>query len=140
MVVGVAASFANHAASPGAGAALVEEAHRRAVSAPATMVATHMREVFGQNLTALMVGVANPKTVGRWMRGQEPHPATLARLRAAYQIATLLELATSRQTVQAWFMGMNPDLGDRAPALVLADEPDASPQVMRAARTFLAHG
>lgn len=120
--------------------ALIEEAHRRAVATGLSEVAAEMIDVFGQNLTALMAGVENRRTVGRWLRGQEPHPANLVRLRAAYQIATLLELATSRQTVLAWFMGMNPYLEDRAPALVLADAPDEAPRVMQAARSFLAHG
>lgn len=126
--------------APTSAADLIAEAHRRAVVTPAAELAARMQELFGQNLTALMAGVENPKTVGRWVRGQEPHPTNLARLRAAFQIASLLELATSRQTVQAWFMGMNPGLGDRAPALVLADGPTDAPRVMRAARAFLAHG
>ncbi len=99
-----------------------------------------MRDLFGQNLTALLAGIASPKTVARWTRGQVPHPAHLARLRAAFQIATLIELGASRQTAQAWFVGMNPILDHRSPAVVLADEPEAAPRVMEAARAFLAHG
>ncbi len=120
--------------------ALLEEAHRRPVSSTPAEVASRMRDLFGQNLTALLAGIDSPKTVARWTRGQVPHPANLARLRAAFQIATVLELGASRQTAQAWFVGMNPILGDCAPASVLADEPDAAPRVMRAARAFLAHG
>ena len=119
---------------------LLDLTHRTAMSSPAAMIASRMRELFGQNLTAMMAGVENSKTVGRWIRGQEPHPGNLVRLRTAYQIALLLESATSEQTVRAWFMGMNPSLEDRSPALVLADEPDEAPRVMRAARGFLAHG
>ena len=37
----------------------------------------------------------------------------------------------------AWFIGMNPDLDDRAPALMLAEEPQ---EVLLAARNFLANG
>ena len=121
-------------------ARVVHEAHLRAVSTPAPDMARYLQALFGQPMTALVAGIENPKTVGRWARGQTPHPANLARIRNAFQIATLLESATSRQTVQSWFMGMNPHLDDRAPALVLADEPDAAPRVMQAARAFLAHG
>lgn len=140
MAVAVAPTLEREVVTPTSAADLIAEAHRSTVTTPAAELATHMQELFGQNLTALMSGVENPKTVGRWVRGQEPHPANLARLRDVFHIATLLELATSRQTVRAWFMGMNPDLGDRAPALVLADEPTGAPLVMRAARAFLAHG
>ena len=119
---------------------MVEAAHQRTIQATPAEMAIRLQELFGQNLTALVVGVENPKTVGRWARGQAPHPSNLARLRNAFHVATLLEWATSRQTVQSWFMGMNPYLDDRAPALVLADEPDEAPRVMRAARAFLAQG
>ncbi len=119
---------------------ILEEAHQRAVTATPAEMASHLQELLGQKLTALMAGVENPKTVGKWARGQEPHPTNLDRIRDTFQIATLLELASSRQTVRSWLMGMNPSLDDRAPALVLADEPEAAPQVMRAARGFLAHG
>lgn len=121
-------------------ARMVEEAHQRAIEATPAEIAVYLQGLLGQNLTALLAGIENPKTVARWARGQEPHPSNLARVRNAFQIATLLELATSRQTVRSWFMGMNPSLDDRAPALVLADEPGEAPSVMRAARAFLAHG
>jgi hypothetical protein len=39
--------------------------------------------------------------------------------------------------VQAWLLGMNPLLDDRAPAVVLSEDPAA---VMRAARYFVANG
>jgi hypothetical protein len=128
-----------HGDTPSA-ARLTDEAHRRAVNATAAELATHLQALFGQHLTALLAGIDNPKTVGRWARGQTPHPGNLARLRNAYHIATLLELGESQQTAQSWFMGMNPHLGDRAPALVLADQPEEAATVLQAARTFLAHG
>jgi hypothetical protein len=39
--------------------------------------------------------------------------------------------------VRAWFMGMNPELDDQAPARVLRREPE---RVLQAARQFLAGG
>jgi hypothetical protein len=119
---------------------VIAEAHRRTVAATPASMASYLQELFGQGLTALILGLDNPKTVGRWARGTAPHPGNLARVRNVFHIAILLELATSRQTVQSWFMGMNPLLDDRAPALVLTDEPDNAPRVMQAARAFLAHG
>ena len=119
---------------------LLERVHHRAVTASPAEMAAYLQDVFGQQLTALMTGIDNPKTVGRWARGQAPHPATGKRLRDAYQIALLLDQARSRQTAQSWFMGMNPHLGDRSPAIVLADDAEGAHVVMQAARTFLAHG
>lgn len=121
------------------GSELLAEAHRRTVNATAAELASHLQTLLGQHLTSLLAGIDNPKTVGRWARGQVPHATNLTRLRNAYHIATLLELGESAQTAQSWFMGMNPHLGDQAPALVLADQPDEAPRVLQAARTFLAH-
>ena len=52
------------------------------------------------------------------------------------QVVQLLLQVDSAETVRAWFSGMNPDLDDRPPATVLADEPG---RVLQAARAFLAH-
>jgi hypothetical protein len=60
-------------------------------------------------------------------------------LTAAFQVAKLIELATSAEVARAWFLGMNPALNDELPAQVIAEDPtDGGRRVMRAARTFLA--
>jgi hypothetical protein len=46
-----------------------------------------------------------------------------------------LEQGEGRTTIQAWFCGMNPELNDQAPALVIRDDPG---EVLLAARAFLA--
>ncbi len=140
MAIATSATSEAATARQDAAAAVLATAHQRAVTATPAEMAGRMQDLFGQNLTALVCGIDNPKTVGKWAQGQVPHPSNLTRLRNAFQIATLLELAESRQTAQAWFMGLNPYLSDRAPALVLADEPGDAPRVMRAARAYLAHG
>jgi hypothetical protein len=104
-------------------------------------MAAFLQELVGQQLTAYMTGVADPKAVGKWARGERvPRGEAARRLRDAYHVATLLTLGESAQTARAWFMGMNPLLDDRAPAAVFAAEPDGSARAMRAARAFLAHG
>lgn len=60
-----------------------------------------------------------------------------ARLRSALGIAELLLEVEALDTVQAWFVGRNPMLGDRAPAIVVAEDPE---KVRRAARDLVAHG
>jgi hypothetical protein len=59
------------------------------------------------------------------------------RLRSAYEIAWLLRQVESPETVVGWFIGVNPELDDRPPALEIADRPAA---VMQAARAFLVNG
>lgn len=119
---------------------LIATVHQRAETASTSEQAAYLQELFGQQLTALMTGMDNPKTVGRWVCGQVPHAANGTRMRDVYQIALLLDLAQSRQTAQSWFMGMNPHLDDRSPALVLADDEQGASRVMQAARAFLAYG
>jgi hypothetical protein len=112
-----------------------QQAFDQATRATAAQLATFLQDLFGQKLTALLAGVGDPKAVGQWARGERaPHPAAEQRLRRAYQVAALLLRADSAPTVRAWFTGMNPQLDDRAPALVLADEPE---RVVQAARAFV---
>ncbi len=99
-------------------------------------LARSLQEVLGQRLVAVIAGVRDHKAVGEWARGtRQPHPASAQRLRQAYQVTRLLLEAEETDTVRAWFMGMDPLLDDRAPALVLRDDPAA---VLRAARAFRA--
>jgi hypothetical protein len=99
-------------------------------------IAEHLQDVLGQRLTALIVGVADAKAVGKWARRERtPHPDHEQRLRHAFHVTQLLLQAESAATVRAWFLGMNPHLDDQAPALVLRHDPLA---VLRAARAFLA--
>ena len=101
-------------------------------------MASYLQQLFGQRLTAAITGVDDARTVGRWIRGQEPQTAFRGRLRDAYQIAKLIELAESRETARAWFMGMNPSLNDAPPAQVIAEDvQEGGRRVMKAARTFL---
>ena len=101
-------------------------------------MASYLQQLFGQRLTAAITGVEDARTVGRWIRGQEPQTAYRGRLRDAYQVAKLIELAESRETARAWFLGMNPSLSDAPPAQVIAEDlQEGGRRVMQAARTFL---
>jgi hypothetical protein len=120
-------------------ATTIEQAvHGQAARTPLAQVVTYLQDVLGQRLTAVVAGVADAKAVGKWAKGQRlPHPDAELRLRHAYQVAQLLIQAESAETVRAWFLGMNPDLDDEAPAVVLGKDPA---RVLQAARTFLAQG
>ena len=97
-----------------------------------------LQDILGQRMVAVIAGVSDAKAVGKWARGERtPHPENEQRLRVAFQVVQLLLQKESSETVRAWFAGMNPDLDDQAPALMLAKDPH---EVLLAARNFLANG
>jgi hypothetical protein len=98
-----------------------------------------LREILGARLVAYISSVSSTQPIGEWANcTNEPSLEKLERLRTAYSIAMLLCEREGAATVQSWFQGMNPRLGDQAPARVLRDQPIgvALPEVMTAARSF----
>ncbi len=97
-----------------------------------------LQKVLGERLTAVIA-------TGTWLPAESTamrswlwlNRESEDRLRSALSIATLLLEEEQQETVQAWFVGKNPMLGDRAPAIVLAEDPE---KVRRAARDLVAHG
>jgi len=118
--------------------AIEQAAHGLATRLDVPSLVRSLQNVLGQRLVAVIAGVSDAKAVGKWARGERsPHPAAEHRLRHAFHITQLLLQQESAETVRAWFIGMNPDLDDQAPALLLAEDPHA---VLLAARNFLANG
>ena len=102
---------------PGAVAKSKVEAHKQAVTMDVAGSARYLQEMYGQKLVAHMAGIDDPKRVGKWaQREQAPRSGAEQRLRAAYQITHLLLAHDSDHVVRAWFIGMNPQLDDEAPA------------------------
>ena len=96
-----------------------------------------LQDILGQRMVAVLAGVSDVKAVGKWARAERvPHPDAERRLRDAFQITQLLLKQESGETVRAWFTGMNPDLDDQAPVLMLGEHPH---DVLLAARNFLAN-
>jgi len=115
------------------------QAHRSTVEASTADIAAFLQDALGQRLVAFMVGVEDPKTVGRWAKGQVPRDSDVERrLREAHQIFRLLLEKESPYTVRAWFVGLNPQLNDEAPATVI--RAGNARDVLVAARAFLAGG
>lgn len=109
----------------------------RAVGQPISNAVANLQEVLGQRLTAVIAGTTDGKAVWQWAKGERrPHPQTEKRLPDAYQVARLLLEREAPEVVRAWFIGMNPELDDTAPALVIAEDPKL---VLSAARAFLSH-
>ncbi|MBI4493875.1 MAG: XRE family transcriptional regulator [Chloroflexi bacterium] len=118
--------------------ALEQAAHGLATRLEVPSLVRSLQDVLGQRLVAVIAGVSDAKAVGKWARGERvPHPEAERRLRHAFYITQLLLQQESAETVRAWFIGMNPDLDDQAPALALTEHPQ---EVLSAARDFLANG
>jgi hypothetical protein len=117
----------------------VSRAHRTTVESSAADMAGFLQDALGQKLVAYMTGVEDPKAVGKWGSGQRnPRPESEERLRAAFQVFRLLTTAESPHTVRAWFVGLNPQLGDESPAAAIRE--GNLRDVMTAAKAFLAGG
>lgn len=102
-----------------------------------------LREILGAKLVAYLGSVKETRAVRQWADGERrPSADVLQRLRDAYHVAALLHERDAAPVVQAWFMGMNPQLDDVPPARLLREGrlEDAGPAVLSAARAFAATG
>ena len=118
-------------------------AHAEAVRLPFSELVTELRALLGVRLVAYLASVRETRAVNQWCDGtRETDADTVRRLRDAFVIAKTLAQSDPPSVVQAWFQGLNPSLDDRSPARLLREgEPgDAGPQVLAAARAFLATG
>ena len=119
--------------------AAAAEAHRTTVESSVADIAAFLQDAVGQKLVAFMVGVEDPKTVGRWAGGRVPQDVDVERrLRDAHQVFRLLLTKESPYTVRAWFVGLNPQLDDESPATAIRE--GRSRDVFVAAKAFLAGG
>ena len=117
-------------------------AHREALRLPASKVVEKLVEIVGRKLTEYIGGVKDARAVDRWTAGGAIYGDAESRLRFAFQVARALSEHDSPTVVQAWLMGVNPELGDRVPLrLMRENEIDAvAPAILSAARAFLAGG
>jgi hypothetical protein len=120
---------------------LTQQVHRQATIAPVREIAGLLQELLSRRLTAFIAGVADGKTVTRWATGEvetiRDYEMEL-RLRTTYEIAQLLLTADAAQTVKAWFIGLNPHLGDTSPAEAIRE--GRLREALAAARAFAAGG
>lgn len=115
-------------------------AHREALTLAWPEIVKRLTEILGRKLTAYLASIKDVRMVDRWIAGTTPYGDVEARLRFAYQVARTLSEHDSPRVVQAWFTGINPELGDRVPLRLLKEE-DLSriaPEVLGAARAFIA--
>ncbi len=121
---------------------IVEKAHRDSVTRPLSEIARTLEQVLSRRLTAVIVGVKDGKTIARWASGNTEeirNDETEQRLRTTYQIVLLLlQSQDSQQTVKAWFIGLNPQLGDVSPAEAIRN--GQLQDALAAARAFIVGG
>ncbi len=115
-------------------------AHREALTLAWPQIVTRLIEMLGRKLTAYLAGIKDVRALDRWIAGTIPYGDIEARLRFAYQVARTLCEHDSSRVVQAWFTGVNPELGDRVPLRLLKEEDlnRIAPEILGAARALVA--
>jgi hypothetical protein len=119
------------------------EAHRESLSKTFPELVSWLAGAIGRKLTAYVANVKDVRTVDRWTKGiGTPYGDAEPRLRFTFQVVRTLTEYDSPQVVQAWLMGVNPELGDRVPVRLLreGDLNIIAPEVLGAVRAFIAGG
>lgn len=105
---------------------LLERAHKMSVTLPVAEKARFVHDVLGARLAAASLGLKDTRTLQSWTRGGTVKGSDQEhRLQALYRVAAALDEAFSPAVAAAFLRGSNPLLEDRAPMLVLADDPPA---------------
>ena len=102
-------------------------------------LACFLQEHLGREVTAFLAG-AEAGTLESWVAGEaEPDTLVLDRLRSADEAVRYIVRAYGGETAKSWLFGMNPWLGDKAPASVLrnGDRPETWKSVVEAAQAFV---
>lgn len=80
-------------------------------------------EVLGRSIVQHLAGISDPQAVRDWIGGtRQPRTTTEQRLRTAYRVFQIINLADTEYTARAWFIGLNPQLGDEAPATAIRED------------------
>ena len=82
------------------------------------------------------------RALDRWVNGVLAYGNAEPRPRLTFQVARTLADYDSSSTIQAWLMGVNPELDDRVPLAPLREGEIAKvgAEIMAAARSFIAGG
>lgn len=118
------------------------KAYRESLTLSFPELVKRLTDVIGRKLTAYVAGVKDVRALDRWMEGSEPYGEAEARLRFTFQVVSTLLEHDSAKIIQAWLMGVNPELGDRVPLRLLreADLNSAAAEILAAVRAFIAGG
>ncbi len=100
-------------------------------------VVQRARDIFGRKLSKIIMSGSSQSLNGIDLQQLTANDRGRMALATAVDIAEGLLALEAKPTVQAWFVGKNGMLDDRAPALVVRADPDS---VREAARQFTAYG
>lgn len=77
----------------------------------------------GATLVATLSGVKDRKLPYKWATasGPVPRPEALQRLQVAHRVWNLITSSESDHVTRSWFIGLNPRLGEEAPAMALRE-------------------
>ena len=107
---------------------------------PLSEISRELATIIGKKLTAYIGHAKDTRTVDCWISGGEADEDAEQRLRFAYHVVKIVREQESPKVVQAWLIGMNPELDDRVMIRMLREEPldTAVPFILGAARAFAA--
>lgn len=119
----------------------VHEAHEFATRSTFGELAEYLLDTLGPRYATVGLGLADARQVKAWRDfGTTPREGAVAdRLILLTQVTRAISRAYSSDTAAAFLRSANPDLEDRSPLLVIADDEPllAQTDVMRAVRAFL---
>jgi hypothetical protein len=118
-----------------------EQLRQQATAASPREMAGLLREVLTAELTAYVVGLDDARPVVRWASGESTDlgdEAVEKRLRAAYEVVSLLLMFDAPRTIQAWFTGQEPNLDGSSPAERIRE--GRFDETLGAATAFVARG
>lgn len=116
--------------------------HRVAASAAFPSIVEKLVAIIGRKLTSYVAGIKDARAIDRWLQNATPQKDVEPRLRLTYQIVAMLAAFDSHAVVQAWLIGLNPELDDAVPINLLREGDIAKDgkRVLDAARAFVAGG
>ena len=117
-------------------------AYRESLGVEFPKIVLELTEIIGKKLTAYVAGVKDGRTIDSWMTGASPYGDAEERLRFAYRVVKMLRTHDKPAVVQAWLQGLNPELEDRIPIVLLRKGKldKEGREVLGAARAFVAGG
>jgi hypothetical protein len=115
------------------------QAEIEALELPIQDVVARLRSTIGVRLVAYMGGTGTTSYVTAWADERDlPRPDARRRLRAALHAMGILQQRWDPITIQSWFKGMNPVLGDNSPARVIREgRPEDDREVIVAAKAAM---
>ena len=100
-----------------------------------------LRDILGAKLVTYMASETRTSTISEWCDGSAyPTETVRLRLHIAHCAAKIMTRRDSKTTTQTWFQGMNPILGDEAPARAIREwplTPRLGHEIIQAARETL---